>query len=78
MVDLMNGKGTKKMQDEVARTNVFPRKPMPYVINKISLWVTTAVYCIARLIILAVGFSSLRSMPDGVYIATWARYIPSG
>lgn len=78
LVDLMNGKGTKKMQDEVARTNVFPRKPMPYAINKISLWVTTAVYCIARLIILAVGFSSLRSMPDGVYIATWTRYIPSG
>lgn len=33
-------------------------------------------YAIARLSILAIALSSLRSMPDSAYVSTWAKYLP--
>ncbi|KAK0671109.1 hypothetical protein QBC41DRAFT_316401 [Cercophora samala] len=77
LVDLMKGKGTKKMVEEVAKTNVYPRRTMHGAVNLTIVYFTGIVYCIARLMVVAVGLSSLRSMPDGVYVMTWTKYIPS-
>jgi hypothetical protein len=35
-----------------------------------------ATYVAARLIVIAIAFSSLRRMPENVYLATGARYVP--
>ena len=40
-------------------------------------WVPVATYCAARLAIIGIAFSSLRSMPAGVYYATWSKYVPN-
>ncbi|KAK4200737.1 hypothetical protein QBC40DRAFT_173105 [Triangularia verruculosa] len=77
LVELMKGKGTKNMVVEAARTNVYPRKMMPAAVNLGIVYVIGIVYCIARLMVVGVGLSSLRSMPDGVYVKTWTDYIPS-
>lgn len=34
-------------------------------------------YCVARLIVIGVAFSSLRSMPAEVYYTTWSKYVPN-
>ncbi|KAK3983878.1 hypothetical protein QBC44DRAFT_390445 [Cladorrhinum sp. PSN332] len=77
LVKLMKGNGNKKMVNEAAKTFVYPRRPMHGAVNLGIVYVTGIVYCIARLMVVAVGLSSLRSMPDGVYVTTWTRYIPS-
>ncbi|MCJ1380684.1 hypothetical protein MMC17_003792 [Xylographa soralifera] len=35
------------------------------------------IYVLARLTLLGVAFSSLRAMPEDVYINTWAQYMPN-
>lgn len=43
---------------------------------KILSYGLLSVYCLARLMIIGIAFSSLRSMPPEVYITTWSKYIP--
>ena len=78
LCDLMEDKGVKKLC-EAAKTNVFPRKNLlPKACNLLVLSLTTALYCLARLLLLAISISSLRRMPKSVYLNTpWTRYIPS-
>jgi hypothetical protein len=77
LVRLMNGEGSKKMVDEIARTNVFPRAELPTAFNIGLVYVTMGLYCVARLTLIAVGLSSLRAMPEPVYKSTWADYLPA-
>ncbi|KAK7920068.1 hypothetical protein PG985_008090 [Apiospora marii] len=78
LVRLMDEKESKKL-NATAKTNVFPRKIwLPGWINHLLLYFTSALYVMARVCILAVGFSSLRQMPASVYDNTpWTVYIPS-
>ena len=36
-----------------------------------------AIYGFARLLLIGIAFSSLRSMPSDVYLTTWSKYLPS-
>lgn len=74
---LMDGQGPKKMVEKVAKTNVFPRHSLPAAFNSWFLYVAMGSYCMARLVLVAISLSSLRAMPQGVYNATWAQYIPA-
>lgn len=75
---LMRGEGSKKLID-TATTNVFPRKNLlPPAVNTAILGITGSVYILARVSLLAIGFSSLRRMPESVYVSTpWTGYIPT-
>ncbi|KAK8851126.1 hypothetical protein PGQ11_013605 [Apiospora arundinis] len=75
---LMKEEESKKL-NETAMTNVFPRKTwLPNWLNLCVLYSASALYILARLSLLAVGFSSLRKMPASVYVNTpWTAYIPS-
>ena len=34
-------------------------------------------YAAVRMILLALAFAALRSMPEGVFTSTWTRYLPN-
>lgn len=75
---LIDGDGSKKMVDEVARIGVFPRRSLlPTAFNKWLVYITMGLYCAARLVLVSVGLSSMRAMPQGVYKSTWADYFPA-
>ncbi|KAH6640633.1 hypothetical protein F5144DRAFT_561141 [Chaetomium tenue] len=75
---LIDGHGSKKMVEEVARIGVFPRRSLlPTAFNMWLVYITMGLYCAARLVLVAVGLSSLRAMPQGVYKSTWADYFPA-
>ena len=78
LYDLMGDKGAKKLC-ESAETNVYPRKNLlPKEFNLSVLFFTSTLYCVARLMLLAISISSLRRMPKSVYLNTaWTKYIPS-
>jgi hypothetical protein len=69
---------SKKLYEE-ARPELYPRKvwPLGQRINQAIIYASSAIYCIARLSIIALAFSSLRSMPKSVYTTTWTGVIPS-
>jgi hypothetical protein len=77
LVRLMNGEGSKRMVEKIARTNIFPRAELPAAFNLGLIYVTMGLYCVARLMLIAVGLSSLRAMPELVYKSTWADYLPA-
>jgi hypothetical protein len=73
-----NGKKVPKRLAENAKTNVFPGKALlPPWVNLFFIYTTSLVYCLSRLTIMALALSSLRSMPEGVYITTWTQNIPA-
>ncbi len=78
LCDLMEDKGSKKLC-ETAKTNVFPRKSLlPKACNLSVLFLTSTLYCLSRLSLLAISLSSLRRMPESVYLNTpWTKYIPT-
>jgi hypothetical protein len=78
LCDLMEEKDAKKLC-ETAQTNVFPRKNLlPKAFNFLILSLTSTLYCLSRLSLLAISLSSLRRMPKSVYLNTpWTKYIPS-
>ena len=78
LCDLMEDKGGKKLCEE-AKTHVFPRKNLlPKACNLSILFLTSTLYCLARLLLLAISLSSLRRMPESVYLSTpWTKYIPT-
>ena len=45
-------------------------------VKLIYLYGVFALYTICRLCVITVAFTSLRSMPNGVYETTWANFIP--
>jgi hypothetical protein len=47
---------------------------------RILTWTAPVVgvlYSLARLVIIAVAFGSLRAMPEGVYDNNWTKYVPN-
>ncbi|KAM3436192.1 hypothetical protein MY4824_004497 [Beauveria thailandica] len=77
LVNHLEGNATKKLMEN-ANTYVFPRRSLvPNSLNLAVLYVTSILYAASRLGILALALSSLRSLPEGVYVTTWTRYIPS-
>ncbi|KUL81974.1 hypothetical protein ZTR_10712 [Talaromyces verruculosus] len=78
LVEILNLKaGPKKLSDE-ARTNIYPQRVLfTEPVNLAIIYTTSIMYCLARLSIVGVAFSSLRWMPDSVYTTTWTRNIPS-
>jgi len=79
LVDILDKtRGSQKLFDE-ALLKLYPRKiwSTGQSINQAIIYASTAIYCIARLSIIALAFSSLRSMPRSVYITTWTGVIPS-
>jgi hypothetical protein len=63
---------------EAAKTNVYPQRVLfTRRFNLGIIYTTSIMYCLARLSIIGVAFSSLRLMPDSVYLTTWATNIPS-
>jgi hypothetical protein len=78
LVDVLGGRsGTKKLS-EATMMNVFLRKNLlPEFVNLGILYATGIIYCLARLSIIILAFSSLRAMPDSVYKTTWAIAIPN-
>lgn len=78
LIAIMEGKESKKLND-TAMNNIFPRKNLfPKTFNQGILYATALLYCLSRLSLLAVAFSSLRKMPQSVYVTTpWTSYIPT-
>ena len=78
LCDLMENNGAKKLCD-LAKTNVFPQKNrLPKEFNLSVLFLTSGLYCLSRLSLLALSLSSLRRMPKSVYLNTpWTKNIPS-
>jgi hypothetical protein len=78
LLDLMEERGTKRLC-ETARTNVFPRRNLlPKALNFCILSITSILYCLSRLSLLAIAVSSLRWMPESVYLdSSWTAYIPT-
>ncbi len=61
-----------------ANTNDFPLQPwLPESVNHAIIYATSIIYCLARLSIIVLAFTCLRSMPDSVYLTTWATSVPS-
>ncbi len=78
LMRLVERQGSKKMVERVARTDMIPRRSLlPPGFSSWFLYVTMGLYCLARLLIVAVGISSLRAIPEGVYQTTWAEYLPA-
>lgn len=73
-----NQNGSKKLREE-ALLNSYPRRVWPFgnFVNQVIVYASSVSYCIARLSIVAVAFSSLRWMPKSVYTTTWTGVIPS-
>lgn len=78
LCDLMENNGAKKLCD-LAKTNVFPQENrLPKEFNLSVLFLTSGLYCLSRLSLLALSLSSLRQMPKSVYLNTpWTKNIPS-
>ncbi|KAI0973210.1 hypothetical protein F4678DRAFT_477684 [Xylaria arbuscula] len=76
LIGLMNGRGSARMVEEAPWTNFYPRREVPRGRNILDVYFTGIIYCLARLVLLALTVSSLRAMPDEVYTTTWTKYIP--
>ena len=78
LCDLMENNGAKKLCD-LAKTDVFPQKNLlSKRFNLSVLFLTSGLYCLSRLSLLALSLSSLRRMPKSVYLNTpWTKNIPS-
>ena len=78
LVWLLKGGGRSKKLKNSTKTGVFPQKH--WLSNswvKLNIYTAIVLYTLARLLLIAVSLSSLRSMSAGVYRATpWASYIP--
>ncbi|KAI0403407.1 hypothetical protein F4802DRAFT_572072 [Xylaria palmicola] len=78
LVRIIEEPSTPKRLFEAARTNTYPQRSLfDTWINNGIIYVTGIIYCLARLSIIGLAFSSLRWMPDSVYLTTWTQYIPS-
>ncbi|OAA48656.1 hypothetical protein NOR_01906 [Metarhizium rileyi] len=78
LVRAVGGREAKKI-NETAQTHDFPQRLwLPKWVNRSILFATSALYCLSRLVLLAVALSSLRRMPASVYTRTaWTKYIPT-
>ncbi|KAJ2978978.1 hypothetical protein NUW58_g7325 [Xylaria curta] len=77
LVEILRGSSPKRLWD-TALTNTYPQRSIfDTLVNDWVIYVTSILYCLARLSIVGIAFSSLRLMPDSVYTIPWTAYIPS-
>ncbi|KAJ5778422.1 hypothetical protein N7520_001668 [Penicillium odoratum] len=77
LVKGMKGLAPKRIVNN-CNTHKFPRRSLlPESLNLIIIYITGLIYSLSRLMIIALALSSLRSMPDEVYVITWTKNIPS-
>lgn len=68
---------TKKLAD-AGHTDIYPIRPrFTKLVNWVIIYSTSIGYLLARLTVMAVALSSLRRMPDSVYVTSWTRNIPA-
>lgn len=78
LVDILRGMSNSKREWDAARTNTYPQRSLfGKHFNDCVIYTTTIAYCLARLAIVGISFSSLRLMPESVYQTTWTDLIPS-
>jgi len=75
LIDVIKGIDRSEFHRDADRADLFPRKRLLWL--SIVLYATGVVYCLARLSIIALAFSSLRLMADSVYETTWTKTIPN-
>jgi hypothetical protein len=75
LVDVIGRIDKSKYHSDADRADLFPRKNLLWL--SIVLYATGTIYCLARVGIIALAFSSLRSMADSVYETTWTTAIPN-
>lgn len=78
LVEVLRGSSGSKRLFELSQTNIYPQRNLfsPWV-NDGIIYITAVIYCLARLGIIGVAFSSLRWMPSSVYTVTWTESIPN-
>ncbi|KAJ5701287.1 hypothetical protein N7488_008835 [Penicillium malachiteum] len=77
LVKAMEGFAPKRIVTK-CNTREFPCKSLlPESLNLCIIYITGLIYSLSRLMIMALALSSLRSMPDEVYVTTWTVNIPS-
>ncbi|KAH6868511.1 hypothetical protein BKA58DRAFT_387032 [Alternaria rosae] len=55
-------------------------RPLNQGVNRVSsilAWLTGFLYAAARLALLAIAFAAFRKQDEGLYVDTWARFLPS-
>lgn len=79
LYQLLSGNCKLRKLIDTATTKAFPQKSLlSPAFNFGVLSVTGILYCLSRMLLLAIGFSSLRQMPKSVYVNTpWTAYIPT-
>ncbi|KAI0554317.1 hypothetical protein F4679DRAFT_527921 [Xylaria curta] len=78
LVEVLRGSSGSKRLWEAARTDAYPQRSLlSPLVNDLIIYITGIVYCLARLTVIGIAFSSLRRMPDSVYKTPWTAYIPS-
>ncbi|KAI0183013.1 hypothetical protein EV127DRAFT_377704 [Xylaria flabelliformis] len=78
LVEILSGSPCSKRLWEAARTDTYPtRSLLSPCVNDGIIYIASIVYCVARLTIIGIAFSSLRRMPDSVYVTSWTTNIPS-
>ncbi|KAI0418917.1 hypothetical protein F5X98DRAFT_96117 [Xylaria grammica] len=78
LVEILRGTSGSKRLLDTARTNTYPKRSLfNSSLNNAIIYLSGIVYCIARLSIIGISFSSLRQMPGSVYVTPWTQYIPS-
>jgi hypothetical protein len=75
LVEVIDGKQKFRYLEEADRTDRFPPKRLQWPSVVLSLIGIT--YCMARLCILALAFSTLRAMPNSVYESVWTNVLPN-
>ncbi|KAE8553353.1 hypothetical protein EYB25_004735 [Talaromyces marneffei] len=73
-VDMLTKIESDSYANEAVRLDRYP--PLRLRWPAIIFTATGVIYCASRLSIIALALSCLRSMPDSVYVTTWATYIP--
>ncbi|TRX91258.1 hypothetical protein FHL15_007863 [Xylaria flabelliformis] len=78
LVEILRGSPCSKRLWDAARTDTYPKRSLlSPLVNDGIIYITSIVYCVARLTVIGIAFSSLRRMPDSVYVTSWTTNIPS-
>jgi hypothetical protein len=75
LLDVIQKMGVSKYQRDADRMHLFPQRKLLSLC--VILFATSTIYCLARFIIIALAFTSLRAMPEAVYETTWATVVPN-
>lgn len=78
LLDIMKEDFSTKRLIDTGHTNLYPQRPrFTKLVNWGIIYSAVVFYFLVRLTLVAVAFSSLRMMPDSVYVTSWTAYIPA-